>query len=405
MASSDAQAVIILIDNSETTINGDFYPNRLDAEKIATSRLSQYLSRSSAKTQISIGTIGSQQFGIQSSLTTKYIKTSQAVAQAKRGGVAELEHGIRCAFLALRHRNPEITTRRVIAFIGSHHTLTAQAADKLAADANREGVSVDIVAFGDDVNDIDVLEEFTKKIQAQSYFVHAQPGTVILSDIVLSSPIGPGEGSAHTVLDPNAEEDPDVALAIRQSLENSPQANEEAELEAAIRESLQNIEEPDMREAIRLSLLEQGPPQQEPKLVNVSEIEKELNEDENKPQQEQAQEQEQDDDDFDMDSPELQEAIRLSKEVNQPDDQQNEEQGEAHNDDNENQEQKQEEEEEEDEELKRAKQESIEVNQFHEDIQKELDDPETLHNILSSLTGVNPDDETFKKNDKDQNKQ
>ena len=404
---SDAQAVIILIDTSETTINGDFYPNRLDAEKIATNRLSQYLSRSSAKTQIAIGSIGSRSFGIQSSLTTKYIKTSQAVAQAKRGGHAELEHGIRCAFLALRHRNPEITTRRVIAFIGSPHTLDEKSADKLAADANREGVSVDIIAFGDDVNDLDVLEGFTKKIQSQSYFVHAEAGTVILSDIVLSSPIGPGEGSSQAVMDPNAEEDPDVALAIRQSLESANVGNEDDELQAALRESLEGIDDPEMRNAMRQSLLEQGPPPP-PRMIKASELE-EAEQKQEEQQQQQTPQNQDGDDEIDMDDPELQEALRLSMQENLNEEEQKPQENQQETEQKPQEQQQQQEEFDDidmnDPELQAALKESVEINQTNTEIQKALEDPDQLNDILSSLPGVDPNSDIFKKkDDKDKDK-
>jgi 26S proteasome regulatory subunit N10 len=381
---SDPEAVVILIDNSESSINGDFYPNRLDAEKIAAERLFQYILRQSAKTQISVGTLGSKQFGIQASLTTRQEKVSKAIAQIKRGGRAELEQGVRCAFLALRHRDPRLSKRRVIVLIGSQHTMTEESADKLAADANREGVAIDIVAFGDDVNDIEVLESLVSKIQAPSNFVRANSGTVILSDIILSSPIGPGEGSSRTILDPSMEDDPDVALAIRQSLEQAGGANDD-ELQAALRASMEDgMNDPELMEAIRQSLMDQQPPEPqppkpapaEPAQENDSELFEAMKalmeqpEDAPEPPKEEASEQKQEnDDEIDMDDPEVQAALRASME--QP------------------------EEEEIDPELQEAIRASIELNQPNDEIQQTLNDPEALDDILSSLPGVDP--ELFKK--------
>ena len=260
---SGAQAILILIDNTETTLNGDFYPNRLDAEKIAAERLFQYYVRKSAKTQVAIGTFGTKYFGIQASLTTRHAKISKTIAEINRGGENDFEHAIRCGFLALRHRDAQITIKRIVLFICSINTFTDEKAALLAADANREGVAIDIIAFGNDVNNTDILEEFTQKIHSPSVYVRAHPGRLILSDIVLSSPIGPGHDSTHTFLDPNLEDDPDVALAIRQSLEQTE--NNDDELQAAIKASLAEAQskgyglgddEDELLEAIKLSLMD-----------------------------------------------------------------------------------------------------------------------------------------------------
>jgi 26S proteasome regulatory subunit N10 len=410
---SDAEAVIILVDNSESSINGDFYPNRLDAEKIAAERLFQYIVRQSAKTQISVGTLATAQFGIQASLTIRQDKVSKAIAQIKRGGTAELEHGIRCAFLALRHRDPQISARRVIVFIGSHHTMTEESAEKLAADANREGVAVSIVAFGDDVNDIEVLENFVQKVQAHSEFVRANAGTVILSDIILSSPIGPGEGSAHTLLDPSLEEDPDVALAIRQSLDQAN--NDDDELQAAIRASMNDaMDDPGLREAIRQSLMDQGdepenpaqpatpapaePTNEEnpdeiddPELQEALRMSMEQPEDAPEPPKEEAAAGGEENPD-EIDDPELAEALRMSME--QPEDAPEPPKEEAAAGGEENPDEI------DDPELAEAIRASIEVNQPNDEIQQTLDDPEALNDILSSLPGVDP--EQFKKNKDDE---
>ena len=252
---SDAQAVIILIDNSSSSIDGDFYPNRLDAQRLASDRLFQYFTRQSAKTQIGLGTIGTFDFGISASLTTRLEKVSKVMAKINRGGKINFEHGVRCAYLALRHRDPQLKDRKIIVFIGTDHGMTPQSAAKLASDLNKEGVGLDIVAIGDQIHDMEILMELVKNVQIPSHFVHAKSGTVILSDIVLSSPIGPGEGSSRTRLDVSPEEDPEVALAIRQSLEGIENNNDE--IEEAIRQSLaeNNVaDDPELEAALRASL-------------------------------------------------------------------------------------------------------------------------------------------------------
>ena len=253
---NEGQAIIIFIDNSETSINGDFYPNRLDAQKIAAERLIQFFFRRSQNTQIGIGTLADESFGIVASLTTNDNKLERSIANIKRGGIMHLVHGIRCGFLALHHCDPEVRNKRMIVFIGSEHDMTdLKISSQLSQHANKEDVAVDIVTFGDEVNNKNILEDFISKIHEKSNFVSAKSNSAILSDLVLSSPIGPGDFSHQT--DSNFEDDPDLALTIKLSM----QQDDDPELQAAILESQkdnepfqEDIEDPELALAIKLSM-------------------------------------------------------------------------------------------------------------------------------------------------------
>ena len=261
---SEAEAILIIIDNTETSINGDFYPNRLNAQKIAAERLFQYFVRKSSQTQIAIATLGTKYFGLQTSLTCIYPKISKSIAQIKYGGENDFEHMIRCGFLTLKHRDARITVKRMIVFMCSRNNFNEEKAQILAADANRENVSIDIIAFGDDVNNVDVLQNFVESLHMKSYFIRANPGNMILSDIVLSSRIGTGRESYHDDMEDEID-DPSIAMAIRQSLGNA-HTGDDPELRAAIKSSLEEAQskgyglgedEDELMEAIRLSLMEE----------------------------------------------------------------------------------------------------------------------------------------------------
>ena len=236
MSSSDSQAIIILIDNSETSINGDFCPSRLESEKVAVERLIQCFLRLSSKTLIGIGTLAKGEFGIIASLTNHPTKLDRSISSIKRGGMAQLVHGIKCGFLAFHSRCQDIPTHRIIAFIGSQHDLcTEEAASQLAAEANREGVSVDIVAFGDDVNSRKVLKVFTKQLGNKSVYIHANPKDM-LADTVLSSPINP-RGQDEIVTN-----DPDLLKILEMSMQND---DIDEELQKVLEQSRTEDEEQD----------------------------------------------------------------------------------------------------------------------------------------------------------------
>lgn len=255
---NEGQAIIIFIDNSETSINGDFYPNRLDAQKIAAERLIQFFTRVNPKSQIGIGTLAEDSFGIVASLTMNDTKLDTAITNIKRGATTHLVHAIRCGFLALHHCDPEVRIKKMIVFVGSQHDMTdIKISTQLAQSVNKEDVSVDIFAFGDEVNCKDILEDFTTKIHEKSHFVSTKSTNAILSDLILSSPIGPGDISQQSNV--NYEDDPDLALTIQLSM----QQQEDPELLAAILESQKDaemtsdyVDDPELARALELSMLD-----------------------------------------------------------------------------------------------------------------------------------------------------
>lgn len=254
---NEGQAIIIFIDNSETSINGDFYPNRLDAQKTAAERLIQFFTRVNPQTQIAIGTLAEDSFGIMASLTMNSMKLEESISKIKRGKLTHLVHGIRCGFLALHHCDPEVNTKRIIVFVGSEHDMTdTKISTQLAQHANKEDVSVDVVAFGDEVNCKDILEDFTSKIHEKSYFVSAKSNSAILSDIVLSSPIGPGDISYQDNV--NFEDDPDLALTIQLSMQQQDD-HDDPEIQALLLQSQKydgdsaDVDETELALAIQLS--------------------------------------------------------------------------------------------------------------------------------------------------------
>ena len=55
--SINGKAVVILIDNSPGSIDSDFYPNRLEAQKVAIERLTTYLFSICSYSQVSLITM------------------------------------------------------------------------------------------------------------------------------------------------------------------------------------------------------------------------------------------------------------------------------------------------------------------------------------------------------------
>jgi len=169
----------------------------------------------------------------------------QVVHKASRqiSGQADIPTAISIALLALKHRQNKNLRQRIVIFIGS--PLDGQGTDeksmtKLAKKLKKNNVAVDVVCFGDGIEEGEssVLKAFVDGANSSdnSHLVTAHPGgSALLSDVVISSAVlagdgvladavmtdvtnaGEGPSGGEYGVDPNV--DPELAMALRMSLE------------------------------------------------------------------------------------------------------------------------------------------------------------------------------------------
>lgn len=150
-------AVIIFIDNSAMSIDGDFLPNRLAAqintvENYAQCLFSENTSLNNSSDEangnsnmngfnsfnldydniydyqerdlfsndslIAVGTIGSEEFGIRTSFTSNYMRLQKTLSTITTGGTVLLDRAIKLGFMALKHA-PPLAQLKMIFFLNS----------------------------------------------------------------------------------------------------------------------------------------------------------------------------------------------------------------------------------------------------------------------------------------------
>ena len=191
--SDGSKAVAILVDNSATAMDGDFYPNRLRAQLETVVRYSQYLLSSAPASQIAFGTIGSSEFGIRASFTGNLQKIENSLRSITSGGGIELVRGLKCAVLALHHCKANQTTlKRIMAFVGFENDLNEVNRRQIAKLLVRENVGLDLFAIGDNVPNVNELKMLVKELNARSKTIRSNlmlipKSETILSDNVISS--------------------------------------------------------------------------------------------------------------------------------------------------------------------------------------------------------------------------
>ncbi|KAI1817986.1 von Willebrand factor type A domain-containing protein [Poronia punctata] len=249
------QAVMVVVDNSESSRNGDYAPSRFDAQVDATNILFDTVTQGNPESSVGLMSMGGKGPEVLSTLTTERGKLLEGLHRTKKkiSGSSHLATGIQIASLALKHRQNKSQRQRIVVFVCSPVSDDEKSLVSLAKKMKKGNIDIDFILFGDLEDD-----ENQKKLQAfhnvvkgndNSHFVVIPPSGKLLSDQLLSTPILLGEGAAGGAggagaaegggdfggfdFDPSA--DPELALALRMSMEeeNARQAKAAKEEEAA----------------------------------------------------------------------------------------------------------------------------------------------------------------------------
>jgi 26S proteasome regulatory subunit N10 len=156
--------------------------------------------------------------------------------------------------LALKHRQNKSQKQRIIVFTCSPIPEDGKTLDKLAKKMKKNGVAIDFVAFGElDDENTKKLTSFNENVKSGdgSHIAIIHPGPGLLSDQLVTSPILNGDGSSGGAgaggegggggeafefgIDPSV--DPELALALRMSMEEEKARVEKANKEKAEQEA------------------------------------------------------------------------------------------------------------------------------------------------------------------------
>lgn len=251
------EATMIAIDNSEYMRNGDYITSRYDAQLTATEFIFQNKVNSNPENTVGLLAYGGNGPQVLSTLTTDFGKILSGAHETKISGENHFSSGIQVAALALKHRQNKVQSQRIIVFVGSPITESEKDLEKLAKKMKKNNVAIDIINFGEESINTSKLEKFNSIINNHdnSHLVTIPPGPRLLYEVIASSPIlmeegfdmgGNGAdmrmdsfgGGNGDIIDPNM--DPDLALALRLSLEEEKARQEREVNEKAKEESTSN---------------------------------------------------------------------------------------------------------------------------------------------------------------------
>jgi len=257
------EAVMVVVDNSESSRNGDYTPTRYEAQSDAVSLIFSAITQANPESSVGLMSMGGKGPEVLVTLTTDHGKILEGLHRTKtkiRGG-SHLAVGIQIAGLALKHRQNKSQRQRIIVFTCSPIPEDEKTLVKLAKKMKKNNVSIDFVAFGElDDDTTKKLTSFNENVKGGdgSHIAIIPPGPGLLSDQLVTSPILNGDGAAgggggeaaetgsfEFGIDPSI--DPELALALRMSMEEEKarvdKANKEAEEKAKL-EGIKEEEEP-----------------------------------------------------------------------------------------------------------------------------------------------------------------
>lgn len=214
------------MDNSEFMRNGDFLPTRLQAQQEAVGRVCSAKTRSNPENNVGLVTMSSNP-EVLTTLTSDVHRIQGKLQQVEPRGRMDFVTAIRIAHLTLKHRQGKNHKMRIVAFVGSPLHVDEKELVKVGKRLKKEKVNVDIVNFGEDQVNTDKLTAFINAINGRdgsggSHLVTIPPSD--LTQALFNSPVIQGEDGASGAammgphdFDPN--DDPDLALALRVSME------------------------------------------------------------------------------------------------------------------------------------------------------------------------------------------
>merc|ERR1711990_31239 len=220
------ESTVICVDNSEYCRNGDYAPTRLLAQRDAINMVARAKLRQNAENTCALLTMANN--GLAATLTNDQGKLHSVLARVEPGGEIKFGPAVRIAQLSLKHRMNKHHKQRIILFICSPIEDEQKDIIKIAKKLKKEKVNIDIISFGEDEDNQEKLTQFINTLNGaegnSSHLVSIPAGTS-LSDALRQSPIvDGGDGGAASAggafdIDADAANDPELAMALRISLE------------------------------------------------------------------------------------------------------------------------------------------------------------------------------------------
>jgi len=233
---------MICMDNSDYMRNCDYGPNRFEAQADAVHLLCGAKTQQHSESSVGILTVAGDRVEVLVTPTTDLGQMISGLPSVVVGGEADFLRGLQVAQLALKHRQNKNQKQRIVAFIGSPISAPEKELETLGKNLKKNNVSLDLVSFGEIGDNTEKLQKLLAAVNSNdmSHVLEVPAGPKLLSDALLSSAIiypdgdapfsgGDGFGSGDGF---DFGDDPELALALRISMEEERARQEKLQLQS-----------------------------------------------------------------------------------------------------------------------------------------------------------------------------
>ncbi|CAB4254424.1 similar to Saccharomyces cerevisiae YHR200W RPN10 Non-ATPase base subunit of the 19S regulatory particle (RP) of the 26S proteasome [Maudiozyma barnettii] len=241
------EATVLVVDNSEYSRNGDFPRTRFEAQVDAVEFLFQNKRNENPENNVGLIAAAGDNPVVLSTFTSEFGKILAGLHEITIGGSIHLGTAIRIADLTLKHRQNKHQRERIVVFVCSPILDTKEELVKLGKKLRKNGVTVDIINFGEIEQNTEILEAFFEAAGEPTategcHLVTLKPGPRLLYEQIATSSIILGNnhtGDANDFNDVNMggesafmdfgvdpSMDPELAMALRLSMEEEQQRQE-----------------------------------------------------------------------------------------------------------------------------------------------------------------------------------
>jgi len=240
------EATMFCVDNSDWMRNGDYTPTRLDAQRETVQAIANQKLRSNQESIVGLLSLAGERPDVVHSPSRNMGQILTELKALRPSGTSNICAGLKIAQLSLKNRQNKVQRQRVILFVGSPVTESVDELTAVAKQLRKNNVALDVVHFGSENAANDSAERLEALVAAinnagNSHILYVPAGVYRLSDSVMASPIGNdgaqpaaaarpaaaggagfGDGPAGMDdIDALMETDPELAMALRMSLEDS----------------------------------------------------------------------------------------------------------------------------------------------------------------------------------------
>jgi 26S proteasome regulatory subunit N10 len=249
------ESCMILLDCSQFMRNGDYFPTRLEAQQDAANLLIGAKTQSHAESTVGVSA-GTELLVSPSDDIGKILGAVHRVRMVP-SDKSDICASVAVASLALKHRRNKNGAQRIVLFVGTPVATDVKSLQKAGRQLKKNNVAIDVVALGELEANEALLQELVDAANGRGEDAERTchlvciPAGVLPSDVLASSPILASSGGAFAAaaaaggfgtdsnndgfdfggIDPNM--DPELAMALRVSMEEERARQERAAAAAA----------------------------------------------------------------------------------------------------------------------------------------------------------------------------